>query len=161
MSETLPTTDTAGSVLVASNTAPGDSGSILATLSAPDAALSPAAPDSPAGPFPLPVCMPGDCRRVYIAGPYTRGDVARNVAVAMAAADTLIRAGFAPFVPHLSHFQHMAHPQPYETWTRLDFAWLAVCDAMVRPPGDSPGADAEEAWCRAHGIPVIAWQRSA
>ena len=31
-----------------------------------------------------------------------------------------------------SHFQHMAHPQPYEVWTALDFAWLEVCDALLR-----------------------------
>ena len=70
--------------------------------------------------------------RVYVAGPYTHGDVARNVAAAMRAADALIRADAAPFVPHLSHFQHMAHPQPYEVWTALDFAWLEVCDALLR-----------------------------
>lgn len=104
--------------------------------------------------------------RVYVAGPYTHGDVARNVAAALAAADALIRAGAAPFVPHLSHFQHMAHPQPYETWTALDLAWLEVCDAILRLPGHSPGADAEEAWCQAHGLPVfnsldplVAWIR--
>ena len=93
--------------------------------------------------------------RVYVAGPYTHGDVARNVAAAMLAADGLIRAGAAPFVPHLSHFQHMAHPQPYEVWTALDFAWLEACDALLRLPGHSPGADAEVAWCKAHGVPVF------
>jgi hypothetical protein len=94
--------------------------------------------------------------RVYVAGPYTRGDMAQNVAAAMRAADELIEAGFAPFVPHLSHFQHMAHPRPYRVWTALDFAWLAVCDAAVRLPGHSTGADAEVAWCRRHRIPVFA-----
>ena len=60
----------------------------------------------------------------------------------------------------------MAHPQPYEAWTALDFAWLEVCDALLRLPGHSPGADAEEAWCQAHGLPVfdsldplVAWIR--
>ena len=72
--------------------------------------------------------------RVYVAGPYTHGDVARNVAAAMRAADALIRADAAPFVPHLSHFQHMAHPQPYEVWTALDFAWLETCEALLRLP---------------------------
>lgn len=60
--------------------------------------------------------------RVYVAGPHTHGDVAEDAATAMYAADVRIRAGAAPFVPHLSHLQHMAHPQPYETWTALDFA---------------------------------------
>ena len=98
---------------------------------------------------------PARLTRVYVAGPYTHGDVAANVAAALRAADELIEAGFAPFVPHLSHFQHMAHPRPYRVWTALDFAWLAVCAAAVRLPGDSTGADAEVQWCRTHGIPVF------
>lgn len=94
--------------------------------------------------------------RVYVAGPYTHGDVAQNVAAAMRAADELIEAGFAPFVPHLSHFQHLAHARPYHVWTALDFSWLAVCDAAVRLPGLSPGADAEIKWCLLHRVPVFA-----
>ncbi len=93
--------------------------------------------------------------RVYVAGPYTGGDVARNVAEAMRAADALIRADCAPYVPHLSHFQHMAHPQSYDVWLELDFEWLAVCDALLRLPGHSPGADAEVSWCEEHGVPVL------
>lgn len=93
--------------------------------------------------------------RVYVASPYTQGDVAANVAAAMDAADTLIRAGFAPFVPHLSHFQHMMHPHPYDTWIALDLCWLEVCDALVRLPGPSAGADAEVEWCVVHGVPVF------
>ena len=50
---------------------------------------------------------------------------------------------------------HLSHPRPYRVWTALDFAWLAVCDAAVRLPGHSPGADAEVAWCRRHRVPVF------
>ncbi len=94
-------------------------------------------------------------KKVYVAGPYTHGDVEENVAAAMLAADALIRAGMAPYVPHLWHFQHAAYLQPYEVWTALDMEWLRVCDAVVRIPGRSPGADAEVAEARRLGIPVF------
>lgn len=93
--------------------------------------------------------------RVYIAGPYTGGDVAQNVARAMDVADELLSAGFAPFCPHLSHFLHLHHPHEYETWMDLDMAWLAACDVVLRLPGVSPGADREVAEAHEIGIPVV------
>lgn len=93
--------------------------------------------------------------RVYVAGPYTGGDVAWNVARAMDVADQLLSAGLAPFCPHLSHFLHLHHPHGYETWMALDMAWLAACDVLVRLPGDSPGADREVAEAEQLGIPVV------
>lgn len=91
--------------------------------------------------------------RVYIAGPYSSNPEANTLA-AIAAGAVLIRAGYAPFVPHLSHYVEQQHPQPYETWMQLDFAWLAVCDAIVRLPGASSGADREVDRARQLGIPV-------
>jgi len=105
--------------------------------------------------------------RVYVAGPYTHGDVDANVAAAMAAADALIRAGFSPYVPHLWHFQHVAHPQPYAVWTAVDLVWLEGCQALLRLPGYSPGADMEVVAASKMGIPVfdsledvVSWVRS-
>lgn len=93
-------------------------------------------------------------RRVYIAGPYTHGDVAVNVRNAIEMADELVKSGYAPYVPHLTHFWHLTFPGPYEQWLALDFAWLAVCDAVVRLPGFSPGADRETAEAIKRGLPV-------
>ena len=93
--------------------------------------------------------------KIFIAGPYTKGDVAQNVRAAIDAADRLIEAGHVPFVPHLSHFQHLVHPRPYEDWIRLDKEWLKVCDAVVRLPGESPGADRETALARELKISVF------
>jgi hypothetical protein len=45
--------------------------------------------------------------KVYIASPYTLGDVAVNVKRQLDCADELMNAGFAPFAPLYSHFQHM------------------------------------------------------
>lgn len=81
--------------------------------------------------------------KVYIASPYTLGDIAVNVKNQMDIADQLIGAEYAPFVPLYSHFQHMAHPRPYEDWVKLDNEWVTVCDCVLRLPGESKGADAE------------------
>lgn len=54
--------------------------------------------------------------KVYIASPYTLGDVAVNVKIQMDMADKLMNNGFIPFTPLYSHFQHMAHPRPYSDW---------------------------------------------
>jgi hypothetical protein len=81
--------------------------------------------------------------RIFIAGPYTSPDPAVNVRAAIDAATRILDAGHTPFVPHLTHFWHVIVPRPYETWTAWDLEWLKVCDAVVRLPGRSPGADAE------------------
>ena len=93
-------------------------------------------------------------KRIYVAGPYTKGDVAVNVRNAFEAADKLADAGFAPFVPHGTHFWHFAFPRPYEEWLKLDLAFLPVCDAVLRLPGLSSGADAEVVEAERLGIPV-------
>ena len=79
--------------------------------------------------------------RVYVAGPYTLGDVALNVRAAIDAGNELLHNGHAPFVPHLSHFWHIIHPVEYRVWLAFDIEWLKVCGALIRLPGDSAGAD--------------------
>ena len=92
--------------------------------------------------------------RVYVAGPYSRGDVAENVRLAVLVADDLLDAGHAPYVPHLTHFWHLLKPREYEDWLRLDLLWLEQCEAVLRLPGESPGADREVARARELGLPV-------
>src|SRR5512136_1798341 len=92
---------------------------------------------------------------IFIAGPYTKGDVAQNVNQAITWADLVMDAGCAVFVPHLSHFQHLVHARPYEDWTANDNAILRRCDAVFRLAGDSPGADAEVTLAKSLGIPVF------
>lgn len=93
--------------------------------------------------------------KVYVAGPYTKGDVAVNVRNAIRAANDLADLGFAPFVPHFTHFWHMLHPRPYEFWLELDNQFLPHCDAVLRLPGESGGADKEVALARTLGLPVF------
>lgn len=97
-------------------------------------------------------------RHVYVAGPYTADDhegVELNVARAIHAGNRLLDAGVWPYVPHLSHFQHAAKARGYEEWMALDFAWLRKCDALVRLPGKSSGADREVALAGEIGMPVF------
>ena len=94
-------------------------------------------------------------KRIYIAGPYSAGDVAVNVRNAIQAANSLLDWGFWPYCPHLTHFQHLLFPRPYEDWLRLDLEWLAVCDAVLRLPGMSPGADREVARAHELDLPVF------
>jgi hypothetical protein len=95
-------------------------------------------------------------KKVYIAGPYTKGDVAGNVRNAIHAADMVLTMGYLPFVPHLSHFWHLVSPKDYEEWLALDMEWLEVCDYFVRLEGDSRGADREEELAHRLNIPVFA-----
>src|SRR6056297_3218373 len=93
--------------------------------------------------------------KIYIASPYTKGDTALNVKAQIDVADELIDLGFAPFCPLYSHFQHMIHPRPYEDWIRLDNVWVLACDAVLRLPGESLGADGEVDLAKANDIPVV------
>lgn len=93
--------------------------------------------------------------RIYIAGPYTQGDVAMNVRAAYQAANHLADLGFAPFVPHATHFWHMLFPRPYEFWLALDNEYLPFCEGLLRLPGPSNGADKEVELAQTLHIPVF------
>jgi hypothetical protein len=94
-------------------------------------------------------------KRIYIASPYTIGDQAENVKAQMDAAHRLMEAGFAPFWPLHSHFLHMVHPKPYAVWLDWDLTWLKCCDALLRLPGESAGADNEVGYAEDCNIPVF------
>lgn len=91
--------------------------------------------------------------RVYVSGPYT-SDPEGNTTRAIAAGQTLLNMGYAPFVPHLTHFWHLQHENHYEVWLDLDLAYVATCRALLRMPGHSPGADREVEAAETLGIPV-------
>ena len=93
--------------------------------------------------------------RTYIAGVYSAGDQAVNVRNAILAMNRLMDAGHAPHCPHLTHFAHMLAPRAYEDWIRLALVWVGQCEALVRLPGESPGADREVAEARRLGLPVF------
>lgn len=94
--------------------------------------------------------------KIYVAGPYTRGDVAINVRNAIQAGDLIAARGHTPFIPHLSHFWHLLKPhEDINFWYSQDIEWLKVCDALLRLPGESAGADRELEIARELGLEIF------
>lgn len=99
-------------------------------------------------------------KRVYVAGPISNGgrntpeEMTGTIKAALVAADRLLVARIAPFVPHLHIPWDRAYPHTHQEWLDFDFCWLSACDALLRLPGESEGADTEVEWCREHGVPV-------
>ncbi len=91
---------------------------------------------------------------IYIASPYTIGDQVLNVRRQIEAADTILQKGHIPFCPCLTHFWHFISPKSWEEWFRIDSVIVPRCDALLRLPGESRGADREVALAKEHGIPV-------
>ena len=91
---------------------------------------------------------------IYIAAPYTNGDVGQNIKRVIDCADDLSKLGHTPFIPHLAHFWNIISPKPVEFWCEYDLVWLDLCDALLRLPGESVGADNEVWAAKAKCIPV-------
>jgi len=104
--------------------------------------------------------------KIYVAGTIspkqfeTGNDAAwvmyKNVMRAIEAGIEVIKKGHVPFVPHLDYwlFLNAPHIIPLSFWYQYDYFWLPACDALLRLPGESTGADAEEAWAKEHGLRV-------
>jgi hypothetical protein len=92
---------------------------------------------------------------VYIAGPYTLGDVGKNVHNMLKVTDELITLGFCPIAPLLFHYQHIFHPREYEKWMEIDLELVKRSDVLLRLHGKSPGANKEVLIAKRFGIPVV------
>lgn len=58
--------------------------------------------------------------------------------------------------PLLSHFQHLVIPHEDVTyWYEKDIKWLMECNALLRLPGESVGADIEVEIARSHGMAIF------
>jgi len=104
---------------------------------------------------------------VYVAGPISKGDLVENCRRAHAAGLELLKAGMAAIVPHGSCFwgndtlgrdafrpEVLPHGTTHEDWYGMDLEIVRRCDAVLRLPGLSTGADLEAAEARRVGIPV-------
>ena len=100
--------------------------------------------------------------RVYVASPYGRriGNSDKqcedNVQRAIDAGRELITLGYIPLVANLYHYLHrdwLDSPDE-DRWLEMCMAWLPFCNALLRLPGKSHGADAEVARALELGIPV-------
>ena len=94
-------------------------------------------------------------KKIYLASPYTIGNKKKNVKRQLDAANELMDLNYVPYVPLLSHFQHIVHPRPDTDWLHIGKAWVQVCHAVLRLPGESKGADAEVEVAKDCGIPVF------
>lgn len=96
---------------------------------------------------------------IYVASSYSNEDpkiTETNVAISMNACEELWQLGFIPFFTLASHYYERYHySHSYEEWMEYDFAWLSKCDAVLRLPGKSSGADREEVVAMSLGIPVF------
>lgn len=93
---------------------------------------------------------------IYVAHPMGKSEVMpANCERAIAFADKVYALGAVPFIPALTVGWHQLFPKDYEAWMALDFAIIARSDALVRVPGESPGADREVAFAKQHGVPVL------
>lgn len=114
-------------------------------------------------------------KRVYIAGPITRGDLEHNVNQATAAFVALAKAGFAPLCPHWSVYAKPAWTRlvpnfpaevycqatrngndemSHDDWVGLDLEWVKLAHCVLRLPGESTGADEEVRVALEHGVPI-------
>ncbi len=91
---------------------------------------------------------------VYIASPYTLGDVAQNVRESVLVAEQVRAKGHLPFTPLLSHFWNLMSPHERAYWMDMDFEWVLRADCVLRLPGESEGADQEVRLAEQHGKPV-------
>lgn len=103
---------------------------------------------------------------VYIASPYTKGDVGVNTRFQCAIWHNLWTDGLVvPLAPLWSHFQHILYPIPYDEWVSYDSEIIPRCDALLRLDSaygaigyfqhESSGADGEVQLATALGIPVF------
>jgi len=114
----------------------------------------------------MPDCKSDRKPIVYIASPYTGGDVAMNTHFQCRVFDRLLGDGkVIPIAPLWSHFQHTLFPRSYEDWITYDQALLHLYDACLRlnaeitaigyKQSESNGADAEVATFEKLGRPVF------
>lgn len=93
---------------------------------------------------------------VYVAHPYTNPDPVENSHKAIKIADNLHNSGLVTcVVPHLTLMWHSITPHPPAHWYAYDFALLRRCDALLRMPGQSMGADDEEVFAEKYAIPCF------
>jgi len=92
--------------------------------------------------------------KIYLAAPYTLGDVAWNIHRVFKVADQLVEKGHIPIIPHLTHFWHLVSPKPVRFWYEYDLHLLKMCDGLLRLDGNSKGADNEVLVASGMGMPI-------
>lgn len=95
-------------------------------------------------------------KHLYLAGPYTKPDPVINTHAALQLATLMFeRQLFIPHVPHLTLLWHMVTPRPINFWYDLDEHHMSRCEAFMRLPGESSGADREQSAARSLGLEIV------
>ncbi len=89
---------------------------------------------------------------IFISGPYAKPDPVINTRNAILAGEKVLKLGHTPFIPHLNHLWHLVVPHDEAFWYAYDLVWLRRCNAILRLPGESKGADREMILAREWGI---------
>lgn len=92
---------------------------------------------------------------IYVAAPYASHPTHNTRAAILAGMDLWATGRVAVLIPHTSLVADLVVSMPAEDWYAFDLDQLAHCDAVLRLPGESRGADAEVAFAEEHGIPVF------
>lgn len=95
---------------------------------------------------------------VGIASPYTTPDPITNIRLGARFATALwtcSNGDLVPVLPNANLVWDMIAPLPYEAWLAITMAVIVRCDAIVRLPGESSGADLEVERAESLGIPVL------
>lgn len=93
--------------------------------------------------------------QVYIASPYTTGDVTYNVKFQMDVFNDLLKLGFFPISPLHPHLQQIVYPLTYEIWMQIDKIHVFKSDCLLRLGGKSDGADREVVWATEWEKPIF------
>lgn len=91
---------------------------------------------------------------VYVAGPIS-GNPMGAVRNSLPAFQFVVGVGGVPFMPQWSVIAEMVQHLHYDIWMQYDFDIIRHCDALLRLPGESPGADKEVVLATKLDIPVF------
>ena len=95
-------------------------------------------------------------RTLYLAAPYSSAPVLntnRAIRVAQVIYDEW--KDWFPVVPHLSMLSDLVTPADADYWYVYTLDQMLTCDAIVRLPGESQGADYEEIVADQHEIHFV------
>lgn len=94
--------------------------------------------------------------KVFIASPYTRGEIDKNMQNQKDISNKLIDLGFCPLPIALCYHQLAIDlPREYNVWIELTANWIQKCDCILRLPGESLGADNELEIAKELNMPIF------
>lgn len=95
-------------------------------------------------------------KMVYVAGPISKGPYWINVRNGLDAGKKLNDLGMIPFIPMMDFLYVLLYPETtWEQALQYDEQIILRCDALLRLPGESLGADREIKFANENGIPVF------